>query len=108
MTDVKKNWVDFIGARRVVEHNYDLPKVAKINFDEVAHATKNAFNGEVGLKTKGVAFGRVAAVGAGAYLATGVFRGKDSEGKDRPMLARLSDAVLGVGLMAGGALAGGR
>lgn len=47
------------------------------------------------------AFGRLAGVGAGAYIAAGALQSRDADGNERSGLVRIGQAVLGTGVAVG-------
>ncbi len=101
MTEPTKNWVDYIGARRAVEHG--VPKAFGMGFDEIKSGI-NVFDKATEGKRL-VAFGRVAGVGAGLAIASGALRSRDENGYERPLLARVGDLVIGGGIAAGSMVA---
>jgi hypothetical protein len=52
------------------------------------------------------AFGRVAGVGVGSYIALGALQSRDADGNERSGLVRVGQAVLGTGIAAGSLIVG--
>lgn len=88
-------------AGRVKERG--LQGAAKESLGEM----KNAFTA-AGKGARGVGFARTGAVGVGATMAMDAIFRSQSNGEDRSGWTRLAEGVGGLGMMAGGLLAGGR
>jgi hypothetical protein len=106
MTDAPKNPKEMAILGRwtqnyATEKGYmkTLSKSVGQGFDDIKGITTSG--------SRGIAFGRIAGVTAGAAIAgDALFRGKDSDGNDRGLLARLGEFVLGTGVAVGSLVVG--
>jgi hypothetical protein len=96
-----KLWTEITGRYRSEK---GFAGAAKKTFDEIGHGV--SFSSTATAGERAVAFGRIGAVGVGAYIAASALRSKDAEGNDRSGLARIGQAVLGTGMAAGALVAG--
>lgn len=104
MTDVPANSPSFWRDRIAGSYHAHggLGGAAKAGLGDI----KNIVGKDVTLGQRGVGFARVTGVGAGLAIAAGSLRSQTVDGEDRSMLARLGQAVLGLGVAAGSLIVG--